>query len=51
VAGLIPLAVPAKALATQAECDRIRAKAEATLQRDYEHGLALQIAEWVAERR
>jgi ClpP class serine protease len=46
-----PVAAPAQALATQAECDRIRAKAEATLQRQIDHALAVKWAERFAERR
>jgi hypothetical protein len=46
-----PAAAPAQALATQTECDRIRAKAEATLQRQIDHALAVKWAERFAERR
>lgn len=38
-------------LATQAECDRIRLAAEAKLKRDYEHGLAVHLAELFQSRR
>jgi len=38
-------------LATQVECDQIRLAAEAKLKRDYEHGLALHLADLFQSRR
>jgi hypothetical protein len=38
-------------LATQQECGQIRLAAEATLKRDYEHGLAVHLAELFQSRR
>ncbi len=45
------LAAVTAPLATQAECDRIRLAAEATLKRSYEHGLAVHLADLFQSRR